>query len=85
MKNGNSCQNYLGWKDCDMACNLCACSTATGTKKEHCSGHGKCEAVCTEKTCLNAKCNCNEGWTGTKWETSGSFLKYNFIDEVQRD
>ena len=72
----NSCQNYLLWKDCDMECKLCACSTGTGTKKQHCSGHGKCEAVCTKSTCSEAKCRCNKGWIGIKCDIPGSFQKY---------
>ena len=66
LRKGSSCKNYLGWKDCDKSCNLCACSTASGTKKEHCSGHGTCEATCTKDTCTNAKCKCDSGWTGEK-------------------
>ena len=73
----SSCRNYLKWKDCDLACNLCPCSTA-GTKRakfmdafegEHCSGHGTCKAECTQLSCKNAKCVCKQGWTGDKCET----------------
>jgi len=64
-----TCTNYLKWKDCDNHCNLCACSTASGTTKQHCSGHGKCEADCTKDTCLNARCECDPGWYGLKCES----------------
>ena len=64
LKAGSSCQKFLGWKDCDRQCNLCACSTASGTKREHCSGHGTCEATCTQYTCTGAKCKCDSGWSG---------------------
>ena len=63
---GSSCQKFFGWKDCDRQCNLCACSTASGTGKEHCSGHGTCEATCTQSTCTGAKCHCDSGWSGDK-------------------
>jgi len=71
MTNGNSdqnCQNYLLWKDCDQACNLCACSTASGTTRGHCSGHGTCSATCSQSTCTGASCQCDSGWTGSKCE-----------------
>ena len=66
LNNGFHCQDYLRWKDCDRQCNLCACSTASGTGKEHCSGHGTCEATCTQSTCTGAKCHCDSGWSGDK-------------------
>ena len=62
----NSCEDYLNWKDCDYECNLCSCSTATGTNAEHCSGHGRCEATCTKDSCSNARCKCDDGWKGDK-------------------
>ena len=65
---GSSCMDHLKWKDCDKDCNLCACSTASGVNKEHCSGHGTCEAICTKETCTVAKCKCDNGWTGDKCE-----------------
>ena len=68
-----TCGNYLVWKDCDSSCNLCACSTAKGTKKEHCSGHGKCYASCTTNTCTGAKCICDDGYFGEKCE-KGIFI-----------
>ena len=80
----SSCKDYLSWKDCDKECNLCACSTATGTTKEHCSGHGTCEAECTTSSCSQAKCQCDTGWTGTKCEISGSLQIYNFVDIIER-
>ena len=64
LESGESCQSFLKWKDCDRSCSLCACSTASGTIKEHCSGHGKCRADCTQDTCINAKCQCYPGWSG---------------------
>jgi len=70
----SSCQDYLGYKDCDKECNLCACSTASGTAGEHCSGHGTCEASCNKWTCTDAKCKCNPGWTGSKCEISAVAL-----------
>ena len=69
---GSTCQNYLVYKDCDSSCLLCACSTASGTTREHCSGHGTCEASCFKEKCTNAKCKCQPGWTGDKCE-SGLF------------
>ena len=66
LKTTTTCEKHLGWKDCDKSCNLCACSTASGTTKEHCSGHGTCEATCTKNTCTNARCKCDLGWTGDK-------------------
>ena len=69
------CPQHLGWKDCDKECKLCACSTASGTKSEHCSGHGRCEASCTKTSCSDAKCTCDPGWFGSKCESSsGKFL-----------
>ena len=65
---GSSCMDHLKWKDCDKDCNLCACSTASGVNREHCSGHGTCEATCTKETCTVAKCKCDNGWTGDKCE-----------------
>ena len=67
---GESCQGFLKWKDCDRACSLCACSTASGTIKEHCSGHGICRAVCSKSKCiddhngLHVGCECDSGWSG---------------------
>ena len=66
LNNGYTCKNLITWKDCDRYCNLCACSTASGTGKEHCSGHGTCEATCTQSTCTGAKCHCDSGWSGDK-------------------
>eukprot|EP00928_Gymnodinium_smaydae_P054119 TRINITY_DN3794_c0_g1_i1.p1 TRINITY_DN3794_c0_g1~~TRINITY_DN3794_c0_g1_i1.p1 ORF type:complete len:3080 (-),score=568.50 TRINITY_DN3794_c0_g1_i1:116-9355(-) len=63
---GKSCQDFLASKLCDNQCGLCACSTGSGTKAEHCSGHGTCQADCTEKGCSNAECNCQDGWMGSK-------------------
>merc|ERR1712135_8675 len=60
---GLSCKNFLGWKDCDRQCNLCACSTASGITQEHCNGRGTCEATCTQYTCTGAKCKCDPGWS----------------------
>jgi len=68
LQTGNTCQQYLQWKDCDAACNLCSCSTAIGTTSEHCNGHGTCTASCTADTCSGAQCVCNAGWTGDKCE-----------------
>ena len=65
---GSTCVDYLAWGDCDAECGLCACSTAHGTTRQHCSGHGKCEATCEQNGCTDAKCNCNEGWTGDRCE-----------------
>ena len=66
----------MRWKECDKECNLCPCSTATDTVKEHCSGHGTCVASsCTQKTCSNAKCYCNPGWKGDKCELKGKYNK----------
>ena len=78
MANGQSCQNYLLWKDCDQECNLCACSTGTYVG-EHCSGHGTCEASCTDQTCLEAKCKCDDGWTGDKCQFQGIETKIIFL------
>lgn len=63
---GATCTDYLGWGDCDKQCSLCACSTASGTTAQHCSGHGTCRANCLDKTCMDAYCNCDAGWTGSK-------------------
>lgn len=71
LKGGSSCDNYLVWKDCDYECDLCECSTATGTNKEHCSGHGTCNATCSETKCNEAKCVCDKGWKGDKCELPG--------------
>ena len=80
---GTTCKNYISiwYKDCDKSCNLCPCSTGTGTKMEHCSGHGICEGVCTDtntppsqQTCSNVKCKCDPGWKGSKCEL---FSKFN--------
>ena len=72
LRHRSSCKEYLGWKDCDKECNLCACSTATGTFRQHCSGHGTCDASCTKSTCAQAKCKCDQGWAGAKCEIPGS-------------
>ena len=77
LANGQSCQNYLLWKDCDQECSLCACSTGTHAV-EHCSGHGTCEASCTDKTCHNARCKCDDGWTGDKCQLTGIETKMTF-------
>ena len=67
---GASCKDFLKSKDCDKACNLCACSTGPGFIKEHCSGHGICRAVCSKSKCiddqngLHAGCECDSGWSG---------------------
>jgi len=66
LDNGYSCSNLITWKDCDNYCNLCACSTASATRSEHCSGHGTCEATCTLYECTGAKCKCDAGWSGDK-------------------
>ena len=66
IRGGSSCGNYLLWKDCDMTCNLCACSTSKETKPEHCNGHGTCKASCDSKSCTGAKCECQKEWTGHK-------------------
>ena len=76
LKNKGSCQKYLGWKDCDRACNLCACSTASGTSKEHCSGHGTCKAICTKYSCTGAKCQCDSGWSGDKCQNRKEIFVY---------
>ena len=73
---GDTCQNLLRWKDCDRECNLCSCSTSVGTTREHCSGHGHCEASCTKTSCSGAKCKCEQGWTGNKCETPGNLECY---------
>merc|ERR1711962_724441 len=62
----SSCNQYIRWKDCDAECNLCACSTAAYTNKEHCSGHGTCDARCDQSSCQDAKCVCNKGWKGDR-------------------
>jgi len=73
---GYTCKNLIKWKDCDGYCNLCACSTASGTKNEHCSGHGTCEATCTQYECTGAKCQCDAGWSGDKCQNrSGKYAK----------
>ena len=69
---GSSCKNHLRWKDCDRQCLLCACSTASGTRKEHCSGHGTCKATCTQYECTGAKCQCDSGWSGDKCQKNKS-------------
>ena len=71
-----TCQQTKG---CDSSCNLCACSTASGTTKEHCNGHGTCEASCTALSCTDAKCKCHSGWTGAKCE-SGLCINLSFND-----
>ena len=66
-----TCARYLGpsYKDCDRTCGLCACSTASGTTREHCSGNGICKADCTRKgSCTGARCVCNAGFGGSKCE-----------------
>ena len=70
LKSGESCWNYLEWKDCDKSCNLCACSTASGTIKQHCSGHGTCLASCTQNKCTDAFCRCHFGYFGDKCQKS---------------
>ena len=42
---GSTCLKHLSYKDCDAACGLCECSTAEGTTRGHCSGHGSCQAT----------------------------------------
>ena len=73
IQHGNTCVNYLAWKDCDAACDLCACSTGDGSKGEieHCHGNGVCEATCEQKGCSDAKCKCYEGYGGEKCEKEG--------------
>ena len=75
---GSSCQKFLRWKDCDRQCNLCACSTASGTKREHCSGHGTCEATCTQYTCTGAKCKCDSGWSGDQCQNRKEMSAYAY-------
>mmetsp|Transcript_14117 Transcript_14117/g.38356 ORF Transcript_14117/g.38356 Transcript_14117/m.38356 type:complete len:876 (-) Transcript_14117:223-2850(-) len=60
------CSDYLLSKECDGQCSLCACSTGTGTAKEHCSGHGTCFAACSAKVCQDVHCVCDPGWMGSK-------------------
>lgn len=62
----STCRHELVLKDCDRQCGLCACSTAHGTNREHCSGHGSCSADCGNFGCKNAHCVCAKGWTGPK-------------------
>ena len=69
---GSDCRDYLGWKDCDMACNLCACSTGDATgAMSHCNGNGVCEATCEQKGCSEARCRCNPGFMGDKCQING--------------
>ena len=75
ISSGNSCRDYLRYKDCDKACNLCPCSTGKGTEGQHCSGHGTCQAWCNKTSCSSAKCICNPGWTGAKCEIYGRLHK----------
>ena len=78
LNNGYTCKNLIKWKDCDRYCNLCACSTASGTTSEHCSGHGTCEATCTEYECTGAKCQCDAGWSGDKCQNRKEMMNiYN--------
>ena len=87
IKWGSTCVNYLEWGDCDQECGLCACSTAIGTTREHCSGHGECEAICEKDGCTDAKCRCKEGWIGDKCEIPGKshiILRSNSIETVLR-
>ena len=76
---GLSCKNFLGWKDCDRQCNLCACSTASGITQEHCNGRGTCEATCTQYTCTGAKCKCDPGWSGDKCQNRKKMIAYIYI------
>ena len=83
LNRGSSCQDYLRWKDCDLNCNLCACSTAIDNTTQHCSGHGMCNASCNVSSCSNAKCSCNPGWTGDKCEILGNVENYAFFGHLQ--
>ena len=76
---GYTCKNLIKWKDCDGYCNLCACSTASGTKNEHCSGHGTCEATCTQYECTGAKCQCDAGWSGDKCQNRKEMMHIYII------
>jgi len=64
----STCRHELLLKDCDRECGLCACTTARGLYREHCSGHGSCSADCDNFGCKNAHCVCAVGWTGPKCE-----------------
>ena len=75
LENGGSCVDLFKLKFCDRACNLCECSTGTGSIREHCSGHGTCQADCTQHPCTNAKCQCYPGWSGDVCQTR----KYKFL------
>lgn len=83
LKGGSDCRKYLGWKDCDMACNLCACSTGdeTGTMS-HCNGHGVCEATCEEKGCSEARCSCDPGFMGDKCQINVAEVLAKALGEV---
>ena len=82
LAHGNSCENYLFSKDCDGSCFLCACSTASGTSPQHCSGHGYCKATCRRYFCFAAKCICDKGWTGAKCETRGNLNHLILYHEI---
>lgn len=62
----STCNHELVLKDCDRQCGLCACSTARGLTREHCSGNGYCSADCGPFGCKNAKCICARKWKGAK-------------------
>jgi hypothetical protein len=64
----STCKHELLLKDCDRECGLCACTTARGLYREHCSGHGTCSADCDNFGCKDAHCVCAVGWTGPKCE-----------------
>ena len=78
MAAGQTCEDFIRWGDCDLHCNLCACSTASGTNREHCSGHGTCEASCSQLTCSDAKCKCDADWTGDRCEFPKGCLEVSF-------
>ena len=81
LENGWSCIELKKSKYCDRACNLCACSTGSGTIREHCSGHGTCRALCEQTTCIdnqivNAGCECNSGWSGNVCQNRKLIIAY---------
>lgn len=67
----STCRHELLLMDCDRECGLCACSTARGLQREHCSGNGYCSADCDEFGCKNARCICHGSWKGPKCEHGG--------------
>ena len=76
LENGGICMDLFKLKFCDRACNLCECSTGTGSIREHCSGHGTCQADCTQHPCTNAKCQCYPGWSGDVCQTRKYTISY---------